>query len=125
MAATGPAARDAVLCSRALAPAENPPSDVDATNAGRKDPPALAVHPSYCPVSERAMSSGVLGANGDGQALAALRPTTLQNVPAASGGHASAKAVRPLPLDVAWLVCALHRSLRRTLQPEVWTTSER
>ena len=54
---------------------------------------------------------GLLVADLDRQALAALAPPTLDDLAAAVGSHTRTEAVGPLPLDIAGLVGALHGGL--------------
>jgi hypothetical protein len=52
-------------------------------------------------------------ARSDGEALAALRATTRQNLATGASGHARAKAVSALTMYFARLVCTLHAGSRR------------
>ncbi len=60
----------------------------------------------------KSQDSGPLGWDGRNQPLAAASATTTNHRTSTRGRHASSETVRPLPLNVAGLICALHKILR-------------
>ncbi len=66
------------------------------------------------PFSDLSSKSGAFGTDSRNQALTALGPTTLENSTTRRCSHPGTESVRPLTLDIAWLICAFHDILLNT-----------